>query len=114
MDDKMFHIELGRYQEAADEAVGAKDAAGAMEIARSTWVAETADKLVGQTNSRTGKPYSWTSAESYVRDLPAHRERQTAILDKQAQAGYAEAQARALWLSLRWAIAGREGAVIHG
>jgi hypothetical protein len=115
MDEATFTIELARYQDAADEATRARDAAGSMEIQRATWVAEQADALIGNTNPRTGKPHTWTSAESYVRDLPEHRERQEAIIDKNAEAGYAEAQARALWLALRWAIAGREeGAVSHG
>jgi hypothetical protein len=115
MDEATFTIELARYQEAADEATRARNTAGLLEIARATAVAEAADALIGQINPRTTKPHTWTSAESFVRDRPEHRQKQEAIIDKNAEAGYAEAQARALWLALRWAIAGREeGAVSHG
>ena len=93
-----FAATVQEYRVAAANAAEARHAAAVAEIDRSTWLAREIDALIGNgaVNPRTSKSWSWTAAESYVRDSEDHRERQLDVCGRQMAATKAESEARAL------------------
>ena len=101
MTDLEFADLLSAYEDQGHLAAKLRHEGARCEIGRSEWAAAEAAKLI-----EAGVPK--TVADKQAHADPIYRERQREIADISFAAAEAEVNARALSLSLRWEIAGRE------